>query len=278
MSKKTIAITGANSGIGKAAAIILAKENHRIIMLCRSKSSSEKVRQEIVKKTNNSDIHLIILDLASQKSINEAVNQFKSQFDALDVLINNAGINLFKRQENENGYEKVFATNHLGPFLLTNLLLDNLKKSGTSRIINVASAAQSPIDFEDIMSEKSYNPMRVYARSKLANIMFTYELAERVKNHGITVNSVHPGLVRTNLTRDLNIIFKIAFAVFKPFLRSPEKGAETLVYLATNPEVANITGKYFVDKKEKQSRRESYNESDIKRLWNISNELTALNA
>ena len=278
MEKKIAIITGANSGIGKETAIVLAQKNFKVIMFGRSQKASQLVQEEIKEKTDNQDIYFIYCDLASLNSVRSAVSEFKSQFSRLDVLINNAGVNVSRREITEDGYEKNFAINHLGPFLLTNLLLDVLKQSAPSRIITLTSSGQSSINFDDLMGEQKFSWMRAYTQSKLANVLFTYELARKLEGTGVTANCVHPGVVRTNLVRDMSWYFKIIYhSVLKWFFKTPRKGAETSIYLATSPDLESVSGKYFVNKKEAISHNESYNEAYAQTLWEKSSKLVHLN-
>ena len=207
---------------------------------------------------------------------NNFVNEFQQKYQNLHVLINNAGVMVSKRKECVDGFEMNFAVNHLGPFLLTNLLLDILKKSSPSRIVNVSSAAHrmAKIDFDDLQYEnKKYRLFKAYGVSKLAFMLFSYELSRKLDGTGVTVNTVHPGMANTNLGREMSR-FNRGFG--KLVFKNPEKGAETSIYLATSPEVEGITGKYYIKKEQKESSEESYNEEDAKRLWEISAQLTKL--
>ena len=276
MEGKICIITGANSGIGKATAIGLAKMNATIVMMCRSKERGEEAQKEIIELTGNKKMDLLLCDLSSQESIRKFVSEFKSKYQKLHVLINNAGVMLSKRGISVDGFEMNFAVNHLAPFLLTNLLLDALKKSAPSRIINVSSAAHrmAKIDFDDLQSEKrKYRLMKIYGASKLALMLFSYELSRKLEGTSVTVNTLHPGVVNTNLGQDQSSFSK-GFA--KLFFKKPEKGAETSIYLASSQEVEGITGKYFAKKQQKQSSEESYNEDYAKRLWELSTEMTQL--
>jgi len=219
---------------------------------------------------------LLLCDLSSQDSIRKLVAEFKNQYQYLHVLINNAGVMLSKRTLSVDGIEMNFAVHHLAPFLLTNLLLDILKKSAPSRIINVTSAAHrmAQMDFDDLQSEnKKYRLFKLYGVSKLAAMLFTYELSRRLEGTGVTVNAVHPGVVNTNLSRE-HSAFSRGFA--KLFFKNPKKGAETSIYLATSPDVEGITGKYFIKKEPSESSEESYNKEYAKQLWEISTEMTKL--
>jgi len=276
MKGKICIVTGANSGIGKATAMGLAKLDATVVMLCRSKERGEEAQKEIIELTGNSNVDLMLCDLSSQKEIRSFVSEFKSKFQYLHVLINNAGIMTGKRNHCVDGYEMNFAINHLAPFLLTNLLLDVLKKSAPSRIINVGSAAHrmAKMDFDDLQCEnKKPRFMKLYGSSKLALTLVSYELSRKLEGSNVTVNVVHPGLINTNLGRDRSSV-STGFA--KRFFKTPEVGAETSIYLASSPEVEGITGKYYVKKEQKRSSKESYNEEYAKKLWEISVEMTNL--
>ncbi|MFX1269422.1 MAG: SDR family oxidoreductase, partial [Promethearchaeota archaeon] len=253
-------ITGANSGIGKATALGLAEMDARIVMVCRNKERGESAQQEIIEETGNKSVDLLICDLSSQEQIRKLVSEFKQKYQNLHVLINNAGIVLSKRMLSVDGIEMNFAVNYLAPFLLSNLLIDVLKMSAPSRIINVSSGVHktASMDFDDLQGEnKKYGAFKNYGVSKLALTLFTYELSRRLEGTRVTVNAVHPGVVRSNLGRDQSA-FSRGFQ--KTFFKSPRKGAATSIYLASSPDVEGITGKYFIKKQPKKSSNESYNE------------------
>jgi NAD(P)-dependent dehydrogenase (short-subunit alcohol dehydrogenase family) len=276
MEGKICMITGANSGIGKATALALAEMGVTIVMVCRNKERGESAQQDIIEKTGNKNINLLICDLSSQEQIRNLVLEFKQKYQGLHVLINNAGIVLSKRQLSVDGIEMNIAVNYLAPFLLTNLLIDILKKSAPSRIINVSSGVHkmASMDFDDLQGEnKKYGAFKNYGVSKLAITLFTYELSRKLERTGVTVNTVHPGVVRSNLGRDLPAISR---GFQKTFFKSPRKGAATSIHLASSPDVEGITGKYFVKKQPKKSSDESYNEEYAQKLWEISAEMTNL--
>ncbi len=276
MQGKNCLITGANSGIGKATAIGLAKEGATIIMVCRDKERGEKAKKEIIELTNNKNVELFLCDLSSQEDIRKFVSEFKGKYQTLHVLINNAGVMISKRIISDEGLEMNFAVNHLAPFLLTNLLLDMLKKSAPSRIINVSSGLhkRGKIDFEDLQNENKKTALfKMYGDSKLALMLWSYELSRRLEGTNVTINTVHPGVVNTNLGRHQS---KFSQGFGKLFFKKPEKGAETSIYLASSPEVEGITGKYFVKKEPRQSSKDSYNVDDAKRIWEISAKMTGL--
>ena len=271
--KKIVLITGANSGVGKALALICAEAGYNVVMVCRNQEKGEDARKKLLRKSKSDSVHLLIADLSSIESIENLAKEFKYKFDRLDVLVNNAGLSLPKREISVDGLEKVFAANHIGYFHLTNLLLDVLKLQDHSRIINVASQAQQSIDFSDLMSENNYNQYKTYGRSKMANIMFTYELAERLKDTSITVNCVHPGVVRTNIYNNVPFGIKILITMMKPFFISPETSAKNIFPLISSEKFKNTTGKYFIKGIESESKNGSNNKEDWKRLWELTEAL-----
>ena len=275
MKDRICLITGFTSGIGKATAFGLAGKGATLVLICRDKAKGEEVINEIKNKTGNSNLHLYIADLSSQKEIGRVATEIKEQHPVIDVLINNAGGINEKHELTEDGIELTFAVNHLAYFMLTLLLLDNVKSSGYARIINVASDAHqfSKLDFDDLNSTNSFNPMKVYGMTKLANIMFTYEMARKLNDTHVSVNAMHPGGVNTNFGKNMK---GVAGAYFRlsPFSRKPEKGAETVIWLASSPEVEGVSGKYFMDKKEKKSNSFSYNKDAQKKLWEESERMT----
>jgi len=273
MQGKICMITGANSGIGKETAVGLAKQGATIILVCRDAAKGEAALKEIKERTGNSAIDMLLADLSSQQAIQDLVKDFKSKTQKLHVLINNAGIVLSKRSLSADGIETQFAVNHLAPFFLTNLLLDVLKASAPARVVNVSSAMHKWATLDDLQSEKKYGAFSTYGKSKLALTLFTYELARRLQGSGVTVNAVHPGVVKTNLGRDMNW-FSRGFS--KIFFKSPVKGAATSIYVASSPDVEGITGKYFANKKETPSSQLSYDESAAKQIWDLSVRLTNL--
>lgn len=279
---KTVIITGANSGIGKEVARDLAKRGGKIILACRNMEECKQVQGEIKIESYNRNVICKKLDLGSTKSIRVFAADINKNESRVDVLINNAGImRTPTRVVTEDGFEAQLGINHLGHFLLTTLLLDKLKKSAPSRIINVSSIAhkRGKINFDDLNSKDSYEPGEAYDQSKLANILFTIELAERLKGTGVTVNAVHPGLVKTKIFRYMglynsNISSFILFPLTWLVLRTPEQGAQTTLYCALAPELVNVTGKYFCDCKEAQIADQGLDKAAAKRLWAISDRWT----
>jgi len=270
---KIVLITGANSGIGRSLAVQSALKGSTVIMVCRNKELGEKAKKEIIRASKSDSIHLILADLSSLDSVKKAAEEFKSKFENLHVLVNNAGINLPKKELTFDGYEKVFATNHLAYFYLTSLLLDIIKSSAPSRIINVASNAHSEINLNDLMSEKNYNHYKAYQHSKMANILFTYELAERLKGFNVTANAVHPGVVKTNIYNTVNGFPGFLIGLMKPFFMTPDKSAEYIIPLMYDNKFNNVTSKYFVKTKETITKKGSYDIDIRKRLWDISENL-----
>jgi NAD(P)-dependent dehydrogenase (short-subunit alcohol dehydrogenase family) len=279
MKGKTVLITGATNGIGKAAALEIAKQGATIVIVGRDKTKTENVANELRTASGNKNIEFMLADLSSQKDIHKLATEFKSKHSRLDVLVNNAGGFFDKRKTTVDGLEYTFAFNHLAYFLLTNLLLDLLKASSPSRIVNVSSAAQGmgKLNFDDLQSEKKYQGFPVYAMTKLANVMFTYELAKRLTGTGVTVNALHPGVVNTGFGDGTGGLFGVLFSVVKRFQGiTPEQGADTLIYLATSPEVEGVTGQYFDKRKARQTSPVSYDDAANKRLWAESAKLVNL--
>ena len=274
--RKTCLVTGATSGIGLVTARALAAQGARVVLVRRSPTKCVDTVDQIKRKTGNSAVEFLLADLSSQDQIRQLVQDFVSRFQRLDVLINNAGAVLARRQETVDGIEMTFALNHLAYFLLTNLLLDTLEASGPARVINVASFAHriGRIDFDDPRSRRLYVGWRAYARSKLANLLFTYELARRLAGTQVTANALDPGLVATNFGLRGGGIVTVFKRLHNIVALSPERGARTSIYLATSPEVEGVSGKYFVKQRPVKSSRASYNTHAAKRLWKVSAELT----
>ena len=280
MGEKVCLITGATSGIGKATAMGLADMGAKVVMVGRDRGRGEAAMAEINEKGGNASVDLMLADVSSQKEIRRLADGFNEAYPRLDVLVNNAGIFRSERVTTADGLEATFAVNHLAYFLLTNLLLDRLKSSAPSRIVNVTSAHHSngTIDFDDLQGEKGYRGAKAYSRSKLANVLFTHELARRLQGTGVTANCLHPGVVGTNLGSGVSGAFGFVVRALRPLMRSPAKGAETSVYLASSPEVEGSSGGYFVNKAETRSSDASHNGRIARRLWNVSAELTNLPA
>jgi len=282
MGGKICMVTGATSGIGAAMALALAQQGAIIIVVGRNSKKSEKIVSRIKAKTGNTSVEYLIADLSSQKDIHQLFEEFERRYQHLDVLINNAGGKFVERRVTVDGYEWTFAVNHLAYFLLTNLLLNRLRESERGRIINVSSGSHgdiSRVDFDDLQGEKEYIGKRAYALSKLANILFTYELARRVEGSGLTANALHPGGVITNFCRNngwISWLKHVTWHLRAGNLIGPTEGAETGIYLATSHEVEDVTGKYFVNQKPVRSSNASYDKETAVRFWDVSLELTGL--
>ncbi len=281
MSEKQVAIvTGATSGIGKVTAHALAAAEMTVIVAVRDLDRGETTVEEIKARSGATSVVSMKLDLSSQESIRGFTDAFKKTYTRLDVLVNNAGALNWKRGTTVDGLETTFATNHLGPFLLTNLLLDVLKASSPSRIVNVASMAArgGVINFDDLQGEHAYAGMRAYSQSKLANILFTAGLSRRLQGTGVTANALHPGFVATGFGMNNGRFFGVLLRIIQrlSFALPPEKGAETEIYLATSPEVAGVTGKYFDRKKPIEPPPAAKDDAVVERLWTVSEQLTRL--
>jgi NAD(P)-dependent dehydrogenase (short-subunit alcohol dehydrogenase family) len=283
MKGKTVVVTGGNSGIGFETAAALASMGARVLVTARNADKGRAAVSAIAQRLGaEGQVQLVVFDLADLASVRRGAAEILEQAPHLDVLVNNAGLVLTERAETVDGYEATFATNHLGPFLLTNLLLDRITGSAPSRIVNVASTAHSAarrgMTFDDLQSEKQYRGMRVYGQSKLANILFTLELARRLEGRGVAANSLHPGTVRSGYGGDGDARGFLAFGIkiASPFFLSPAKGARTSVYLASSPDVEGVSGQYFVKCKPKQPSRWAQDPEAARRLWRVSEELVGL--
>jgi NAD(P)-dependent dehydrogenase (short-subunit alcohol dehydrogenase family) len=276
MNGKICLITGANTGIGKVTAQKLADFGATIVMVCRNPHKGEAALNEIKKKSGNANVELMIADLSSQAEIRRLADEFKAKHSHLHVLVNNAGVYIPKPTLTADNIETTFAVNHLAYFLLTNLLLDVLKQSAPSRIISVSSEAHKygKVEFDNLQGEREYKGIPAYSNSKLENVLFTRELANRLAGTGVTANSLHPGAVATSIFRNTP---KPIEWLIKMFTMSPEKGAETSIYLATSSEVEGITGKYFEKKLEKYPSRIAQDDELARKLWQVSEQLTGLN-
>jgi NAD(P)-dependent dehydrogenase (short-subunit alcohol dehydrogenase family) len=276
---KQVLLTGASRGIGHATALALAKQGANLSLLVRNRELGEKVIEEIRAQDSagKSRIDLFVADLSSMKDIRRVAAEFIAKHDRLDVLLNNAGAINMDRELTVDGYERTFATNHLGYFLLTTLLLDLLEKSAPARIINVASEAHrtSGFDLDDLMFEKrGYSGFGAYGSSKLANILFTRELAKKLEGKGVTVNALHPGVIASGFGRNNKGVFGFIMRnLAGPFLGSEESGARTSVYLATSPDVEGKTGLYFKSSRESTPTEQARDDAAAARLWKASDEL-----
>ncbi len=281
MNNKLCLLTGATSGIGKAAAFKLADLGASLILLSRNEEKGEKICNQIRKKINRAQVKFYRVDISSMQEVRIAVEKIKTDFNRIDAIINNAGARFDNYLKNDEGIELTFATNHLGHFLLTLSLIEMLKKSTQGRIINVSSSVHSGVTqkLDDIVAPVHYDRSVAYGRSKLANLYFTYELNEKLRNSKITVNVLHPGGVATNFSRNngmLPWVKHYTYYLLKRELISPQKAAETILYLALSSEVKDISGKYFFNKGEIKSSPTSYDRDAAMKLWQLSLKLTGL--
>ena len=271
---KTVIITGANTGIGKETALDLAKRGARVILACRDLDKANTAANEIREASGNSGILVKKLDLASKNSIREFAEGIVKSEPKLDILINNAGIMWCPHWKTEDGFEMQFGVNHLGHFLLTNLLIDLLKRSAPSRVVNVSSYGHrmGQINFDDLNSEKSYSRVGAYSNSKLANILFTRELSRRLEGTGVTANSLHPGAVQTELGRHLGpaIIAWLLTPIVGMVLKSARQGAQTSIYCAVSEELEGVSGLYFRDCAQKEPASQAKDDGAAKKLWEVS--------
>lgn len=273
MRGKVAMVTGANAGMGKEIALQLGAMGANLVMVSRDRDRGEAARADVKQKTGNSQVELLVSDLSFQQSIRQLVRDFGARHDRLHVLVNNAGVTLSKRLETPDGLETVFATNHLAAFLLTNLLLPVLLASAPARIVTVSSGAHAmgKLDFSDLQSVQGYNEIRAYNASKLANVLFTYELARRLAGTGVTANVVEPGFVKTNLR------VPFPYSIFSFMRGSGVDGARPTVFLASSAGVEGVSGAFFNSKGvATRSSKLSYDEEAAKHLWQVSAELTHL--
>ena len=278
MKDKVCLITGATAGIGAVTARVLAERGATVILVGRNPDKSRALVEQLKQQTRNPGVDYLLADLSSQQQIRALAETFKTRYPRLDILINNAGGIFFNRRETVDGLEMTFALNHLNYFLLTHLLLDLLQASAPARLINVSSVAHysASINFKNLQYKRFYGlGWPAYAQSKLANILFTYELARRLPAN-ITANALHPGLVATNFALGNGLLGKLARLSLNPISISPQAGAQTIIYLATSPQVEGITGKYFEDCRPYRSSPASYDEATARRLWEVSEELTGV--
>ena len=279
MKGKVVLVTGATAGIGEVTARELARMGARVIGVGRDQHKCADVAARIRSTTSSEAVEFMVADLSSQAQVRRLADEFRRKYTRLDVLVNNAGGFFSTRQESADGIELTMALNHLNYFLLTHLLLDLLKSSEPSRIVNVSSDAHrnAQIDFEDIEAKRKYSGWRMYGQSKLANVIFTYDLARRLAGTSVTANALHPGFVATRFGHNNGGMMSAGLKLFQKIAaKPPEQGAQTSLYLATSPEVEGVTGKYFSDQKQVPSSQASYDESAAKRLWAWSEEKTGL--
>jgi len=282
MDGRTVVVTGGNSGIGKATATALARAGAHTVVTARDGPRGRAAVDDIRRDAGSHTVDLALFDLADLASVRAGAAELLDRYGRIDVLVNNAGVVLSDRTETVDGYETTFAVNHLAPFLLTRLLTDRLVASGPSRVVNVASvahrSARGGLDFADLQSRHRYRGMQAYARSKLANLLFTAELARRLGSSGVTANAVHPGTVATGYGRDGDTHGFLPFGlqVIAPVVKTPEQGARTSVFLASSPEVEGVTGGYFVRCRRRTPSAAARDTGAARRLWAVSEQLVAV--
>ena len=278
MRGKRVLVTGGTSGIGRATAVAMATMGADVVVTGRNPERGELAVEEIWAESFGGSVELMLADLAVQAEVRRLAEEFMERHDRLDVLVNNAGLVQSTRTETRDGIETTLAVNHLAPFLLTNLLLDLLKSSAPSRVVTVSSEAQrwGRMDFDDLQSKSKYRGFPVYGMTKLANIMFTYELAERLEGTGVTATCMHPGAVNTRFGTSNGGPMTLLFRAFKPFMRTPDQGADTVNYLASSWEVEGVSGKYYSDRKWIEPQQIALDPEARRKLWEASEELTGL--
>jgi NAD(P)-dependent dehydrogenase (short-subunit alcohol dehydrogenase family) len=278
LAGKTCVVTGATSGIGEETALALARADARVVIVARSRERGARALERIRTETGNSRIELVLADLASLAEVRRLAQELLGRCPQIHVLVNNAGVVNLERRVTVDGFEETFAVNHLAYYALTNLLLDRLVASAPARVVNVASDAHKfgALDPDDLHSEKSYRAMRVYGRSKSANILFTVELARRLEGTGVTVNAVHPGPVASRLGKNNGLFGRVVTSLLSPFFLSPERGARTSVHVATAPELADVSGRYFAKCREARTTAAARDPALARRLWDESARLTGI--
>lgn len=280
MYGKTCVVTGANSGIGKEISVGLATHGARVMMVARDRDRGESARLEVLDRTGGRVVELLVCDLSSQRQVRSLAATLLERCDKIDVLVNNAGLTLGDYRLTEDGVETTFAVNHLAAFLLTNLLLERMKKSAPARVVTVASDAHrgNLIDFDNIPTTDAYSSWRAYGASKLANILFTRELARRLEGTGVTATCLHPGVVRSGFGRSGPGFIRLWFKLAGAFLLSPEQGADTAIWLASSADVEGQSGGYYEKRRLIQPSRAARNPETASRLWRVSQDLTGLQA
>lgn len=278
LAGKTVFVTGATSGIGRASAETFAREGAHLVLLCRDQMRAQALCERLSELSPTADSpELLIADMANLGQLRDVIGSYADRAEVIDVLLNNAGVVCTKRELTIDGFEMSFAVNHLAPFLLTGLLLPNIQKAAAGRIVNVSSHAHTFVrgmDFADLQSEQRYRTFTVYGQSKLANLLFTLELTTRLGNTGVTVNSLHPGAVTTGLGSQNGGMGKFLIKLLSPFFKTPEQGAQTSIYLCCSPEVAESRGQYYVNSKVAKAKPWAFDADAASRLWAVSSEMT----
>ena len=270
----------ATAGIGRATALGLATMGAHLAITGRDRERTEGAAREI-RAAGGGQVDVFVADLSSQSEVRRLADEVLQSLSRIDVLVNNVGGYWNTRHVTADGLERTFALNHLAPFLLTNLLLDRLKQSAPARVVTVSSNAQAMgrIDFDDLQGERSYSGARAYNQSKLANVLFTYELAKRLQASDVTANALHPGVVRTSFgAEDPRGIQRLLVQLMRPLMKAPVQGAATSIHLASSPDLEQVTGRYFANNKPKRSSKRSYDEAAAARLWQVSADLVGLTA
>jgi retinol dehydrogenase-14 len=278
MAGRTVLVTGGSGGIGRATALGLAIMGAQLAISGRDRERTESAAREI-RAAGGGEVDVVVADLSSQSEVRRLADEVLQSLSRIDVVVNNVGGYWHTRHITADGLERTFALNHLAPFLLTNLLLERLKQSAPARVVTVSSSAHRSgrIDFDDLQGERSYSGARAYSQSKLANLLFTYELASRLQGTSVTANALHPGVVRTAFgAEDASTVQRLFTPFVRPFLKSPAEGAATSIHLASAPDLEQVTGRYFANSKPKTSSKRSYDKAAAARLWQLSADLVGL--
>jgi NAD(P)-dependent dehydrogenase (short-subunit alcohol dehydrogenase family) len=280
MAGKTVLVTGASGGIGKATALGLATMGAHLAITGRDRARTEGAARDI-RAAGGGQVDVFVADLSSQAEVRRLADEVLQSLPRIDVLVNNVGGYWNTRRVTADGLEHTFALNHLAPFLLTNLLLERLKQSAPARVVTVSSHAQAMgrIDFDDLQTQRSYSGARAYNQSKLANLLFTYELARRLHGTSVTANALHPGVVRTSFgAEDPAVVQRLFIPFLLHFMKTPAQGAATSIHLASAPDLEHVTGRFFANSKPKSSSKSSYDKAAATRLWQVSTDLVGLTA
>jgi NAD(P)-dependent dehydrogenase (short-subunit alcohol dehydrogenase family) len=273
MSKRIAMVTGANRGLGRAAAVALARSGSTVVLVCRDRARGEDALSEVLKAGGEGSGELLLADLSDMTSVRRVAGEFMAAHTGLDVLINNAAVYVKRRQVTAQGLELMFATNHLGPFLLTNLLLDALRAGAPARVINVSAPSTTRLDFDDLQGERRFGSLHAFGASKAANLLFTYELAQRLRGSGVTANVFFPNLMRTGLMREGSAPIRF---IGRMGAKPPEVAAEALAWLATSRDIEGVTGSFFKLRDRKDTKAYSHDPEVRRRLWEASERLAGL--